>query len=159
MFALTFSTVMLKSWDTTALRNGLWIPWEQHILAWVTSSIFPYQGKSYSLRKAVNQITCSFFSLRLVGHIHLRIDCGLQAWACLEYSTAHSIRGESQKAFLFSSAFSTMIFLYLSSMSSFFWETRVGGNPKKMASVDITLFLWGPYKFQNCHLYSLYTSE
>lgn len=63
-----------------------------------------------------------------------------------EYSTAHSISGESQKALLFSSASSTMIFLHLSSMSSFFWVSRVWGKPKKMASVDITLFHWGPYK-------------
>ena len=48
-----------------------------HTLAWVPASNFSCQGKSYSLRKAVNQITCSFFSLWLVGHIHLRIDCAL----------------------------------------------------------------------------------
>lgn len=63
-----------------------------------------------------------------------------------EYSTAHSVRGESQKDFLFSSASNTMIFLHLSSMSSFFWVSRVWGNPKKIVSVDITLFHWEPSK-------------
>lgn len=111
-----------------------------HALEWALPSNLSCQGKS-SLRKAVNQITCSFFTVVSRSHTLKDRLCPLGMGSPqIQYSMYYNRRVPGGFFFFPCLSYHDLLTSLLYVIP--FWVSRMSENARKMAWIDIMLFLW-----------------